>query len=460
MSDVAESAKHAFIESQKHALGTGVAPIFNVLVDCIAITITEDFPFLQNILEELGCGGGNLFDNTTFANGENQDDLTVQFPELEGMPDWTGHDCTSPALPSITLTQGATTFVVPALTFGTGADSGRKVAGQIGANDWLLTGGWVNSTSRWFYRMIFETGDLPFNTVDPIEVTAPIGTEFPLWTDIDTTALTELLSGEDFWDSAGFQDRWLRLKNVDLTDVSVGYIIYRNADNPGGNNPGDVPYPLIVDPREFVITSTGFEFRGTVSDGFYATDYLGRDWYLHRDEDYAGAGACSFLWCYDDNIGPTGTNGFLASGNTRGVGEKVKDWVYWLIPLEGSHPDLGSAGNDTAVNTKSGSYDPGYDSGGNTEVPPLDAISNQVMDSNDTLNIPIDATGGTLNITLDVAELPSFCTFMDNGDGTGDIDCTTGNFDDGTYQIYVLAINDGNPIRDQRRDFQLTVNPP
>jgi len=93
-------------------------------------------------------------------------------------------------------------------------------------------------------------------------------------------------------------------------------------------------------------------------------------------------------------------------------------------------------------------------------IPPvLDSILNQTMFEGDTITVPIFATdpdGQT--ITLTTANLPSFGSLTDSGNGTGSLLFTPGYSQSGSYQnIQVIATDNGAPPLSDTSYFALTV---
>jgi hypothetical protein len=93
-------------------------------------------------------------------------------------------------------------------------------------------------------------------------------------------------------------------------------------------------------------------------------------------------------------------------------------------------------------------------------APVLDPITDQNMNEGDTLGVAVNSTDPDGdNITLTTANLPSFGSFTDNGDGTGTFSILPGPGDSGSYpDIAVIAADDGTPasLTDTAR-FALTV---
>ena len=77
-------------------------------------------------------------------------------------------------------------------------------------------------------------------------------------------------------------------------------------------------------------------------------------------------------------------------------------------------------------------------------APELVAISNQSVDEGGTLNVPLSASDddGADTLSFSEAGLPSFCSLTDNGDRSGDVDCTPGFDDAGSYSV-TITVSDG-----------------
>jgi hypothetical protein len=93
-------------------------------------------------------------------------------------------------------------------------------------------------------------------------------------------------------------------------------------------------------------------------------------------------------------------------------------------------------------------------------APILTSIKAQNMNENDTLEVSvtsIDPDGD--NITLTAVNLPSFGSFTDSGDGTGNIRFTPGFDNAGDYtNIRIIASDDASPSLSDTVLFTLTVN--
>ncbi|MCI0535453.1 MAG: putative Ig domain-containing protein, partial [Verrucomicrobiales bacterium] len=78
-------------------------------------------------------------------------------------------------------------------------------------------------------------------------------------------------------------------------------------------------------------------------------------------------------------------------------------------------------------------------------APVIASISNQEIASGDNFLIPVNASDPEDRpIRLTITGLPAFARFVDNGDGTGVIQGTTGPGNRGDYVLQVLATDDGN----------------
>ncbi|MGA1840943.1 MAG: PKD domain-containing protein [bacterium] len=92
--------------------------------------------------------------------------------------------------------------------------------------------------------------------------------------------------------------------------------------------------------------------------------------------------------------------------------------------------------------------------------PVLQGIGPQSMNEGESLSIPLSATdpdpGDTL--TFSATGLPGFCSLIDNGDGTGSMECNPTYSDSGIYPITVIVTDDGVPNLSDTESFTLTVN--
>ena len=92
-------------------------------------------------------------------------------------------------------------------------------------------------------------------------------------------------------------------------------------------------------------------------------------------------------------------------------------------------------------------------------APNLDPIGDQAMSEGETLSTPVRATDPDEDeILLDIAGLPPFASFTDNGDGTGSIDFAPGFEDAGTFEVTVIATDDGTPVLSDSETLTLIVN--
>ncbi len=100
------------------------------------------------------------------------------------------------------------------------------------------------------------------------------------------------------------------------------------------------------------------------------------------------------------------------------------------------------------------------------QAPVVPTIANQTVNGGATLALPVTATdpdGDPLKLT--VTGLPTFATFMDNGDGTGQFQFAPGLSDRGNYTITLTATDNGDgngryAILSTSQSFVLSVNVP
>ena len=89
----------------------------------------------------------------------------------------------------------------------------------------------------------------------------------------------------------------------------------------------------------------------------------------------------------------------------------------------------------------------------------LAPIGNQSVDEGATLNVPLTAsdadTGDTLTFTA--SGLPSFCSLTDTTGPTGNLQCTPGFDDAGTYPGATVTVSDGNPADNDAETFSISV---
>ena len=79
------------------------------------------------------------------------------------------------------------------------------------------------------------------------------------------------------------------------------------------------------------------------------------------------------------------------------------------------------------------------------KIPKINAIADVSLKYNQTTTVNISATDdATDHITLSVSGLPSFATFVDNGNGTGKITVTPTANSLGGYLVTVTATDNSN----------------
>ena len=93
------------------------------------------------------------------------------------------------------------------------------------------------------------------------------------------------------------------------------------------------------------------------------------------------------------------------------------------------------------------------------DAPVLNAIGDQSLDENSSLNVPVSASDIDANaITLTATGLPAFASLVDNGDGTGSMNLLPGDTDAGSYVITITATDNGVPVLSDSEVITLTVN--
>ena len=96
---------------------------------------------------------------------------------------------------------------------------------------------------------------------------------------------------------------------------------------------------------------------------------------------------------------------------------------------------------------------------GINQAPTLSAIGNQTVDEGQVLNVALsssDADGDGL--AFSVTGLPTFCSLTDNVNGSGNINCTPGATDAGSYPVTVTVTDNGTPNLNDSSLFTVTVN--
>jgi len=92
-------------------------------------------------------------------------------------------------------------------------------------------------------------------------------------------------------------------------------------------------------------------------------------------------------------------------------------------------------------------------------APVLTLISNQSVDENASLSIPLsaaDADGDSM--ILSSSGLPAFCSLNDNLNGSGNISCNPSTGDNGTYTTTVTVTDNGTPNLADSDTFDIVVN--
>ena len=97
-----------------------------------------------------------------------------------------------------------------------------------------------------------------------------------------------------------------------------------------------------------------------------------------------------------------------------------------------------------------------------TNYPPaVTPIPAQEVNVGEILQVPVassDPDGDVLQLSTGGA--PPFCDpIIDNGDGTGQLDCVPVNGDEGQYDVSVTATDDGLPVLETTVNFEMTVLP-
>ncbi|MEP0367030.1 MAG: putative Ig domain-containing protein [Cyclobacteriaceae bacterium] len=89
-------------------------------------------------------------------------------------------------------------------------------------------------------------------------------------------------------------------------------------------------------------------------------------------------------------------------------------------------------------------------------APVVAAIAAQSVEEGNTINVSVSASDSDGdNLTLSATNLPSFASFTDNGDGTGNVSIATSTGDVGTYTGLTITANDGTA--NGSTSFDLTV---
>jgi hypothetical protein len=126
----------------------------------------------------------------------------------------------------------------------------------------------------------------------------------------------------------------------------------------------------------------------------------------------------------------------------------------------GSYPNIEVMATDNGIPALSGTVSFTLTVNNINRTPVLTSIPSQGMNEGDTLNVAVSSTDPDGdNITLMVNNLPSFCTFSNNGDGTGSLRFTPGFANAGDYQdLRIIAKDNGSPSLSDTVAFTLTVD--
>jgi hypothetical protein len=93
------------------------------------------------------------------------------------------------------------------------------------------------------------------------------------------------------------------------------------------------------------------------------------------------------------------------------------------------------------------------------QTPVLAAIGNQSVDEGTTLAVPLSADDPDGDdMTFNATGLPTFCSLIDNLNGTGDISCDPLTGDAGTYTTTVTVTDNGSPNLSDSEPFNIVVN--
>ena len=92
-------------------------------------------------------------------------------------------------------------------------------------------------------------------------------------------------------------------------------------------------------------------------------------------------------------------------------------------------------------------------------APVLAAIGNQPVNEGVTLNVPLSATDadGGDTLTFTTSTLESFCSLTDGTGPAGNLQCTPGFTDDGTYSVTVTVTDNGTGTLTDFETFDIIV---
>lgn len=93
------------------------------------------------------------------------------------------------------------------------------------------------------------------------------------------------------------------------------------------------------------------------------------------------------------------------------------------------------------------------------QPPVLALIGDQQLFEGQTLSVPITSSDGDGDsLGLSTTGLPTFCNLLDNGNGTGSMDCAPAIGENGVFQVVVTTTDDGGPNLNDSETFNITVD--
>lgn len=150
-----------------------------------------------------------------------------------------------------------------------------------------------------------------------------------------------------------------------------------------------------------------------------------------------------------------GLGGFVTQANLREITDGPQSTFLQLGTDTAGTADIfgGNFSNlSAAYSTIPGSVCPPVNT-----APTISPIADQTVDEGQTISIPIssmDLDGDGLTLS---GLVPSFCSLIDGGDGTGSIDCSPGFLDSGSYFMSATSTDDGDPSMQSSSFFVLDV---
>ena len=249
------------------------------------------------------------------------------------------------------------------------------------------------------------------------------------------TAAEGFCSLQDNGDGSGFLDCDPIVGDAD------GYVITVTATDDGpGPLSASVQFTLTVDPNQ-VPTASAVTITGVASVG---EDLTGS--YAYGDAELDVQGTSTFRWLRNGNP----ISGALTTSYTVVTADAGTALRFEVTPVAATGALQGApaqSGNFQVPNTP----------------PSLTAIGPQSVAEGGSVIIGLnaaDADGHGVSFSFSSAptDAEGFCSLLDNGNGTGSLDCDPLAGDDGSYLVTVTVTDDGPGTESTDGSFTLTVS--